>query len=159
MLPSTLLAALSAASSVSASALRYRAAAPDPTQAVGVAAALAKRAEATAAWVSVDDEGQPESTYTPSATVVDGTTSYVNGAPHDLTASVYTYTSRAKLTTSTGEPPNPTATAKSGQGAFARCHNLKGDKAPLCDPAVDSRLLVGNTYYGEPISHQLTPSG
>jgi len=147
---SALLVALSTVASVSASALRYRAAAPEPTKAIAIEKrvdAIEKRAEPSDAWVSVDEEAQPETTYTPSATVVDGTTSYENGAPHDLTATVFTKTELGKITTSTGSPPNPTATNSKGQGAFARCHNKDGDKAPLCDPAVDSTLYVDSTYY------------
>ncbi|KAH6900025.1 hypothetical protein B0T10DRAFT_469431 [Thelonectria olida] len=146
---STILVALSTVASVSASALRYRAAAPEPTRAIAIekrVEAIEKRAQPSDAWVSVDDEAQPETTNTPSATVVDGTTSYENGAPHDLTATVFTITELGKITTSTGSPPNPTASSN-GQGAFARCHNKDGDKAPLCDPAVDSTLLVDSTYY------------
>lgn len=112
------------------------------------AIAIEKRAAVTAPWVSVDDEGQPQETYTPSMTVEDGTTKIENGAPHDLTASVYTWTSYAKVHTTTGEPPNPTATGKNGQGAFARCYNMKGDNAPFCDPRPNSTLYVKDTYYG-----------
>ncbi|KPM40620.1 hypothetical protein AK830_g5972 [Neonectria ditissima] len=154
---STILVALSALASASASTLRYRAveelAAAIEKKAVGKRAAAApapvmqKRADQTAAWVQVDDEGQPAATNTPSMTVVDGVTSIENGAPHDITASVYTITANAKVTTSTGDPPNPTATAKNGQGAFARCHNMDGEHAPFCDPSANSTLFVGSTYY------------
>lgn len=139
MRASAILVALSTVASVSASALRYRAAEPSKV--------FEKRADPSDAWVTVDDEAQPETTYTPSATVVDGTTSYENGAPHDLTATLYTMTQYGIITTSTGSPPNPTAKAKSGQGAFSRCHNMDGENAPFCAPAVDSKLYVGSTYY------------
>lgn len=113
------------------------------------AALLEKRAEPTAPWVTIDDEGQPVKTVTPSVTTVDGTTSIVNGAPHDLTASVYTWTTWGVVTTSTGNPPNPTATAKSGEGTFARCSNLDGENAPFCSPYSNSTLLTGRTYYSK----------
>ncbi|KAH7156210.1 hypothetical protein EDB81DRAFT_786294 [Dactylonectria macrodidyma] len=153
---SSILVALSAVASASASAIRLRGvdkpdlAAVKPDVVVAVerdAVAMEKRADQTAAWVTVDDEGQPETTYTPSMTVVDGTTSIEHGAPHDITASVYTITEWGKITTSTGDPPNPTAKAKSGQGAFARCHNMDGDNAPFCEPSSNSTLFVGSTYY------------
>lgn len=128
------------ASMASATAVRYHPVERD-------LAIIEKRAAVTAPWVSVDDEGQPQETHTPSMTVVDGTTKIENGAPHDLTASVYTYTEYAKVHTSTGEPPNPTASGKSGQGAFARCFNQDGDNAPFCDPRPNSTLLKGKTYY------------
>ncbi|KAH6990711.1 hypothetical protein BKA56DRAFT_214715 [Ilyonectria sp. MPI-CAGE-AT-0026] len=168
---STILVALSAVASASASAIRYRGV-EDPNVVVkrspidnGVdeaavrlraveepdvvkRTAIEKRADQTAAWVTVDDEGQPAATYTPSITVIDGTTSAVeHGAPHDITATVYTITQYGKKTTRTGDPPNPTATAKSGEGAFARCHNKDGENAPFCDPASNSTLFVGSTYY------------
>ncbi|KAI5462128.1 hypothetical protein BGZ63DRAFT_354292 [Mariannaea sp. PMI_226] len=143
MRASTIIVALSTVASVSASALRIRAAAPEPTKLVE------KRddADPTNAWVTVDDEAQPEQTFTPSAKVVDGTTEYEDGAPHDLTATLYTMTEWGVKTTSTGPPPNPTAQGKNGQGAFSRCHNKDGTNAPLCAPAADSTLLVDSTYY------------
>lgn len=110
---------------------------------------LEKRADKTAAWVTVDDEQQPATTYTPSYTTVDGTTSIVDAAPHDLTATVYTYTSWAKIYTSTGEPPNPQATGKHGEGVFSRCYNKDGDNAPFCSPYANSTLDARRTYFGE----------
>lgn len=112
-------------------------------------AGLEKRADKTAAWVSIDDDMQPATTYTPSYTTVDGTTSIVDAAPHDLTASVYTYTSWGKIHTSTGEPPNPRATGKNGEGVFSRCYNKDGDNAPFCAPYANSTLDVKKTYYGK----------
>ncbi|KAF4975243.1 hypothetical protein FZEAL_7950 [Fusarium zealandicum] len=109
--------------------------------------AIEKRAAETAAWVTVDDEKQPAATYTPSMTVDDGTTKYVDGAPHDLTATVFTWTEYGKITTSTGEPPNPTASGKHGEGAFSRCHNKDGANAPFCTPAENSTLTQKVTYY------------
>ncbi|POR36797.1 Uncharacterized protein TPAR_03006, partial [Tolypocladium paradoxum] len=102
----------------------------------------------TLPWVAVDDEGQPSKTVTPSVATVGGTPSPVDGAPHDLTASVYTWTSWGAIATSTGTPPNPTATnPATGEGAFSRCYNRDGDFAPFCRPLHNSTLLTGNTYY------------
>ncbi|RCI12249.1 hypothetical protein L249_1336 [Ophiocordyceps polyrhachis-furcata BCC 54312] len=104
----------------------------------------------TAPWVTIDDEGQPAMTVTPSiATVSGGTTTTVeHGAPHDLTASVFTWITWGAITTSTGTPPNPTALdAKTGQGAFSRCFNRDRDLAPFCRPLVNSTLLTGTAYY------------
>ncbi|KAM5355525.1 hypothetical protein ACJ41O_002171 [Fusarium nematophilum] len=137
---SKILASMGLMASASASVLRYVA---NIERGLG----LDKRASQTDAWVEVDDEAQPVATHTPSMTVVDGTTSVENGAPHDLTATVFTYTEYGKIHTSTGEPPNPTATGKSGEGAFARCYNKDGENAPFCDPAENSTLISGNTYY------------
>lgn len=139
---STVLAAMAFwASSASASAV--------PTAYVEERAAnIEKRAEQTAPWVTVDDEGQPAKTYTPSMETSDGTTKVIDAAPHDITASVYTWTTWEKVTTSTGAPPNPTATGKNNEGAFARCFNQKGDNAPFCDPIINSTLETGHTYYG-----------
>ncbi|KAF7561833.1 hypothetical protein G7046_g2315 [Stylonectria norvegica] len=139
---STLLAAAALWASASASAI--------PTgvhEELVAGPVIQKRAEPTAAWVTIDDEGQPVTTYTPSMTVEDGTTKYINGAPHDLTASLYTHTNLGEITTRTGAPPNPTPTGKHGEGAFSRCVNKDGDRAPFCEPAADSILIVGQTYY------------
>jgi hypothetical protein len=101
----------------------------------------------TAPWVTVDDEGRPAATFTPSYTTNPTTTSLVDAAPHDLTASVYTWTTWGKATTSTGEPPNPTATSKNNEGAFSRCFNMDGEYAPFCRPSLNSTLLTGTTYF------------
>ena len=108
---------------------------------------LERRAGPTDAWVEVDDEGRPAKTHTPSYTEVDGTTSVIDGAPHDLTASLFTNTWYGKVSTSTGDPPAPSATNKHTQGAFARCNNLDGENAPLCDPAPSATLYDGSIYY------------
>ncbi|KAF4125193.1 hypothetical protein GMORB2_4032, partial [Geosmithia morbida] len=90
----------------------------------------------------------PVATHTPSITTKeDGSTEVVDAAPHDLTASVFTSTYYGIVTTSTGEPPIPSATGKDGDGAFARCVNLDGDGAPLCDPEPSSTMFQGTTYY------------
>lgn len=104
---------------------------------------------ATAPWVEVDDGGQPKTTYTPSATVVDASTSIQDAAPHDLTASVYTETWYGEIETRTGDPPNPTPTGKGDQGAFTRCFNMDGKNAPFCAPAENSILYTDKTYYGK----------
>ncbi|KOS19130.1 hypothetical protein ESCO_000335 [Escovopsis weberi] len=105
-------------------------------------------ADPSSPWVSVDDEGRPSTTFTPSMTTISGTPSAVNGAPHDLTASVYTWTSWGSVSTSTGSPPNPTAAAGgSPVGSFSRCFNRDGEFAPFCRPSHNSTLLTGTTYY------------
>lgn len=142
---SKIIASIGLAASAHATVIRYE----RDLEVNAPAAALEKRAEPTAAWVTVDDEMQPATTYTPSYTTVDGTTSLIDAPPHDLTASVYTYTSWGKIHTSTGEPPNPQATGKHGEGVFARCYNKDGDNAPFCSPYANSTLDVKNTYFGE----------
>ena len=102
----------------------------------------------TAPWVQVDDEGQPSKTLTPSASVTGGTTEIIDAAPHDLTASVFTDVYYGRVSTRTGDPPAPSATNKHKAGAFTRCFNQDGDNAPLCDPAPDSVLYQGTTYFG-----------
>lgn len=114
---------------------------------------IAKRnppANPTAPWVQINDEGQPQTTYTPSATSVDGTTSIQDAAPHDLTASVYTETWYGEISTRTGDVPNPQPTGKksSKAGAFTRCFNLNGQIAPFCNPSENSVLYTDETYYG-----------
>ncbi|PHH68382.1 hypothetical protein CDD82_601 [Ophiocordyceps australis] len=103
----------------------------------------------TAPWVRVDDEGQPATTLTPRlSTLPDGSSSVIDAAPHDLTASVYTWTTWGVASTSTGTPPNPTATnIRTNEGAFERCANGEGPFAPFCRPLHNSTLLTGNTYY------------
>jgi hypothetical protein len=101
----------------------------------------------TAVWVTIDDDGQPSTTFTPSYTTDASTTSLVDPAPHDLTASVYTWVTWGKATTSTGEPPNPTATSSNNEGSFSRCYNMDGEYAPLCRPSLNSTLLTGTTYF------------
>ncbi|KAM0342692.1 hypothetical protein ACHAPU_009303 [Fusarium lateritium] len=138
---SKILATMGLMASAHATAIRYE------RDLEANAPALEKRADETAAWVTIDDDLQPATTYTPSYTTVDGTTSIVDAAPHDLTATVYTYTSWGKIHTSTGEPPNPQATGKHGEGVFSRCYNKDGDNAPFCAPYANSTLDVKKTYY------------
>ncbi|KFH45483.1 hypothetical protein ACRE_036640 [Hapsidospora chrysogenum ATCC 11550] len=120
---------------------------PPPDATITEPAVLAKRADPTAVWVSVDDEGQPARTITPSVTTEDGTTAIVDGAPHDITGSVFTWTSYGRVTTSTGDPPNPTATNKHTEGAFPLCENKDGDHKPLCYPTPSSTLFKDTIYY------------
>lgn len=103
----------------------------------------------TAPWVEVNDNGQPSTTYTPVQTQVDGSTSYIDAAPHDLTASVYTQTWYGEISTRTGDPPNPTPTGKGNKGAFTRCYNMDGEFAPFCAPSVNSTMYIDQTYYGK----------
>lgn len=98
-------------------------------------------------WVTVNDDGKP-STVTPVSTTISGTPTVLSGAPHDVTATVFTYTSYGKIVTSTGlTPPAPTATGTKSAGSFALCNNLDGDLAPWCRPDGDTPLYVGTTYY------------
>ncbi|KAL6876675.1 hypothetical protein J3F83DRAFT_726668 [Trichoderma novae-zelandiae] len=108
---------------------------------------LEPRADPTAPWVTVGDEGKPVKTVTPKMSTVSGTPTLVDVAPHDITASVYTWTTWGSITTSTGLPPNPTATSKDNEGVFSRCYNKDGEDAPFCTPYKNSTLLTGNTYY------------
>lgn len=102
----------------------------------------------TAVWITVDKGGRP-STVTPLATTISGEATFVDGAPNELTGTVFVITDRrnAKVTTSTGEPPLPTARNGNGQGAFAPCHNLDGKGAPFCSPEETDEVVIGRTYY------------
>lgn len=115
--------------------------APDPTP------GLELRAEPTDAWVSVDTTGLP-STVTPVVTVSDGTPTTLSAIPTELTATLLTKTEYGELTTSTGTTAaQPTATNKKGAGSFLRCSNSDGDYSPFCEPAKNSSLYPGTTYY------------
>jgi hypothetical protein len=105
-------------------------------------------AEATDPWVTVDESGKPK-TITPVQTTISGTPTLISGAPNDVTASVVTRTNQGDISTSTGSPALPTATATKGSGAFPVCHNKDGDFAPFCLPTEGSNLYPGTTYYGE----------
>ncbi|GAB0136202.1 hypothetical protein EsDP_00004514 [Epichloe bromicola] len=101
-----------------------------------------------APWVTVDDQGAPRTTFTPTVTTVSGTPSTVNAAPHDLTATVYTMTNYGHVYTTTQAPPNPMATNdKTNEGAFSRCYNKEGPYAPFCRPRHNSSIYIDNTYY------------
>ncbi|KAI8623208.1 hypothetical protein F5Y19DRAFT_481954 [Xylariaceae sp. FL1651] len=96
-------------------------------------------------WVTVNEDGKP-STVTPVLTTISGTPTVISGAPHDITATVFTETNYGKVTTSTGSAPLPTATDKSA-GSFAVCQNEDGDLAPWCLPSAGTPLYPGTTYY------------
>lgn len=118
-------------------AMPAQAEAPAPTPAIEL------RAEATDAWVSVDKTGLP-TTITP--VVSAGST--ISAIPTELTATVLTRTAYGELTTSTGTvAAQPTASNKKGKGAFLVCSNPDGDYAPFCEPAKNSSLYTGTTYY------------
>ncbi|KAI1262885.1 hypothetical protein F5Y18DRAFT_396565 [Xylariaceae sp. FL1019] len=97
-------------------------------------------------WVTVGTDGSAV-TVTPVQTTVDGTPTIVSAAPHDLTATVYTETYNLGISTTTGAPPQPTATNTDGSGSFSICNNLDGDMAPWCEPTAQDPLYVGTTYY------------
>ncbi|KAI0160747.1 hypothetical protein GGR57DRAFT_456219 [Xylariaceae sp. FL1272] len=97
-------------------------------------------------WITVGTDGSAV-TVTPVQTTIDGTPTVLSAAPHDLTATVYTETYNLGISTTTGSPPQPTATNTDGAGAFAACHNLEGDMAPWCEPTAQDPLYVGSTYY------------
>ncbi|KAI0435898.1 hypothetical protein F4803DRAFT_544069 [Xylaria telfairii] len=96
-------------------------------------------------WVTVNDDGKA-STVTPVLTTISGTPTVISGAPHDITATVFTYTSYGKVVTSTGLAPGPTATGQSA-GSFPLCDNKDGKFAPWCKPDGESPLYIGTTYY------------
>ncbi|KAI1459934.1 hypothetical protein F4805DRAFT_36721 [Annulohypoxylon moriforme] len=100
---------------------------------------------ALAPWVTVDADGKP-STVTPVLSTVSGTTTIISGAPHDLTATVFTETNYGKVSTSTGTAPMATATGGDA-GSFPICHNKDGDNAPWCQPTDGASLYPGTTYY------------
>lgn len=144
------IALLGAAAALCSPAMAMPKATPEPQLAaldLARRANIEPRADPTAPWVTVGDEGKPVKTITPSMTTISGTPTLVSVAPHDITASVYTWTTWGSITTSTGRPPNPTATSKDGEGVFSRCYNKDGDDAPFCSPYNASTLLTGNTYY------------
>lgn len=121
----------------------HAAPAPEPTP------ALQLRADATDAWITVDSTGLP-STVTPVVTVSDGVATTISAIPTELTATVLTKTEYGEVTTSTGTAPaEPTAKNKKGKGAFLTCSNTDGDYAPFCEPAKNSTLYPGTTYYGK----------
>lgn len=100
-------------------------------------------------WVTIDPSGSPH-TLAPSVTTSDGDVRTVSGAPYLLTGSVFTVSSDEALTTSTGSPPPPEASATDGAGGlFAVCHNRVGKNGPFCEPKAESDLSIGHTYYGE----------
>ena len=111
--------------------------------------ALLPRASAVNDWVTIDPSGTPHTLH-PSVTTSNGAVSTISGAPYLLTGSVFTVSSDAEVTTSTGSPPPPEASATDGaNGLFAVCHNRVGKDGPFCEPRAGSDLSVGRTYFGE----------
>ncbi|KAI2622455.1 hypothetical protein GGR54DRAFT_64648 [Hypoxylon sp. NC1633] len=97
-------------------------------------------------WVTVNEDGKP-STVTPVLSTISGSPTIISGAPHDLTATVFTETNYGKVSTSTGTAPIPTATDGDGAGSFPVCHNKDGDHVPWCLPTEGTPLYPGTTYY------------
>ncbi|KAI0450552.1 hypothetical protein F5B21DRAFT_490468 [Xylaria acuta] len=118
---------------------------PRATDATDAADAADTTDTALAPWVTVNDDGKA-STVTPVLTTISGTPTVLSGAPHDITATVFTYTSYGKVVTSTGSAPAPTATGKNA-GSFAVCDNMDGEFAPWCKPDGETPLYIGTTYY------------
>ncbi|UKZ75495.1 hypothetical protein TrVFT333_003181 [Trichoderma virens FT-333] len=141
------IAILGAAAALCGSATAMPKATPEPQLEMHRRANLRPRADPTAPWVTVGDEGTPVKTVTPKMTTISGTPTLVDVAPHDITASAYTWTSWGEIFTSTGRPPNPTATSSNNDGVFSRCYNKDGEDAPFCTPYKNSTLTTGNTYY------------
>ncbi|OTA57521.1 hypothetical protein K449DRAFT_138041 [Hypoxylon sp. EC38] len=96
-------------------------------------------------WVTVNEDGKP-STVTPVLSTISGTPTIISGAPHDITATVFTETNYGKVSTSTGTAPIATATGGDA-GSFPVCHNKDGDNAPWCQPTEGTPLYPGITYY------------
>lgn len=141
-----LTAATAAVVLLSAAVQAVPASAPAPTPTP--TPALELRAEATDAWVSVDKTGKP-TTITPVVTVSDGLPTTLSAIPTELTATILTRTAYGELTTSTGTAPaQPTASNKNGAGSFLVCSSPDAEYAPFCEPAKDSSLYTGTTYYG-----------
>jgi hypothetical protein len=111
-------------------------------------ALVARQANPTEPWVTVDPSGTPK-TITPVVTTISGTPTIISGAPQALTASVFTNTNNGDVRVSTGPPPLPTATAVNGAGAgaFPVCENKVGPGSPFCTPAQGNVLNPGITYY------------
>lgn len=109
----------------------------------------------TAEWVTVDASGRP-ATVTPVITPgVDGLATTVSAAPEELTATVVTRTESSVATTSTGTAaPAPTAGGDDEDGhggeagSYLVCNNADGLYFPFCEPAQNSSLYNGTTYYG-----------
>ncbi|KAK0735030.1 hypothetical protein B0T26DRAFT_632653 [Lasiosphaeria miniovina] len=99
----------------------------------------------TAAWVTVDDSGHAK-TVTPVLTTISGTPTVISAAPHDATATVFTYNNFDGAVTSTG-PAEPQATNSEGAGAFAVCHNTDGNYKPFCSPTNNTTIYPGGIHY------------
>ncbi|KAJ4164328.1 hypothetical protein LMH87_006005 [Akanthomyces muscarius] len=98
-------------------------------------------------WVSVNEDPSA-TTFTPSWTTDgEGKTYLKDAAPSSLTGSVFSFTTLAEPTTTTGDPPNPTASNNKGSGAFSLCSKKDSSIEPFCRPRVNSTLEPGNVYY------------
>lgn len=143
MLSSTIMGALALCGAASAAVIAPAAAIITP------APVLERRdpAKATDPWVSVNDVPSA-STLTPVWTTDSkGSSSLKDAAPSSLTGSVFSFTSLGEPTTTTGDPPNPTASSTKGQGAFSRCFNKDGPHKPFCRPSFNSTIAPGHVYY------------
>ncbi|RYP93232.1 hypothetical protein DL770_000607 [Monosporascus sp. CRB-9-2] len=95
-------------------------------------------------WVTVDEDGVPE-TVTPVSSTVSGTPTVVSAAPLQITGSVVTISYYDSTVTSSGTPyPAPTGDVA---GAFNICHNKDGERAPWCFPTQHAMLNPGKSYY------------
>lgn len=95
-------------------------------------------------WVTVNEDPSAI-THTPKWTTDNaGGTSLQDAAPESLTNSVFSFTSLGEPTTTTGDPPNPTASNKKGTGAFSLCQNKDG---VFCRPRANSTLEPNNVYF------------
>ncbi|KAM3449581.1 hypothetical protein MY3296_006801 [Beauveria thailandica] len=145
MLSSALVGAIVLCSAASAAAV----AAPPPAAAITPAAVLQRRDPAGELdpWVSVNEDPSA-TTYTPQWTTDgEGKSSLKDAAPSSLTGSVFSFTTLGEPTTTTGDPPNPTASNKKGTGAFSLCSKKDSSTEPFCRPRVNSTLEPGNVYY------------
>lgn len=100
-------------------------------------------------WVSLGPDASPHTRTAAVTTEAGGAVRTTSGAPYMLTGSVFAVSSGTGISTSTGAPPPPEASATDGAGGqFAVCHNRVGLDGPFCEPAAGSRLSVGRTYFG-----------
>ncbi|EGX89901.1 hypothetical protein CCM_08154 [Cordyceps militaris CM01] len=124
-------------------------AAPPPAAVMTPAAVLDRRDPAGELdpWVSVNEDPSA-TTLTPQWTTDgEGKSTLKDAAPSSLTGSVFSFTTLGEPTTTTGDPPNPTATNNKGTGAFTLCSKKDSSLDPFCRPRVNSTLEPGNVYY------------
>ncbi|TQV98478.1 hypothetical protein V2A60_007784 [Cordyceps javanica] len=143
MLPCALVGVIALCGAASAAAVAV--AAPEITP----AAVLHRRDPAGELdpWVSVNEDPSA-TTYTPQWTTDgDGKSSLKDAAPSSLTGSVFSFTTLGEPTTTTGDPPNPTASNNKGTGAFSLCSKEDSSVEPFCRPRINSSLEPGNVYY------------
>ncbi|KAM3513871.1 hypothetical protein MY11210_002499 [Beauveria gryllotalpidicola] len=143
MLSSALVGAIALCGAASAAVAR------PPAAAITPAAVLQRRDPAGELdpWVSVNEDPSA-TTYTPHWTTDgEGKSSLKDAAPSSLTGSVFSFTTLGEPTTTTGDPPNPTASNNKGTGAFSLCSQKDSSTEPFCRPRVNSTLEPGNVYY------------